>query len=184
MLSILAGLLVFAALAVLVLNALDGDETERAKSTRLAVLVWMVYFVHADTVAIAAYSDIARIGVPRVAGFLVGGIVGLGGLGLLVWATRTLVRDGAFDGIEPTRLVTAGPYRLMRHPQNTGWAMVLLGVALAGRSLVALGLVALFALFAARMARAETRRLHARFGSAFDSWASRTQALPRPGQLS
>lgn len=176
MVALLGGLVVFALMAVIVLNMLAGDESPDA-SVGAGLLLWAACLVHADTVLDAAYLDVARVPVPRGLALGLAVVVGVAGFTLFGWATRTLVRDGQFDGLRAERLVRTGPYTLMRHPQHAGWATMLLAVAIAGRSLVGLALVGVFVLFVSRLARIEDRDLRARFGSAFDDWRAATPAV-------
>lgn len=76
------------------------------------------------------------------------------------------------------RLVTAGPYRWVRHPSYTGGVLFFLGLALAsldGLALMVVGL-ALGGAFAYRIA-VEERALRQRFGAAYDAYARKTWRL-------
>lgn len=166
--SLVAGLLVFGLLAVLVLTALDADRDDAEDiGGALTLGVWFTYLVHADTVLTAAYLDVARVPVPKVVGLVLGIAVIAAGVALFAWSSRVLVARGDFHGLVSHKLVTSGPYRWMRHPQDTGWALVLLGIAICGRSLLALALVALFAFFVGRLWRFDEKQLDQRFG---DDW--------------
>ena len=169
---------IFVALAAVTVRLLRADlERPGGQTARSALATWLVYLFHADTVAAAAFTDVARLPVPATP-FLVGGLA-LAAFGwlLFLWATATLVREGGFEGLRTTRPVFTGPFRISRHPQNAGWTVLLLGIALASRSLLALGLVALFALFAARLARVEEQDLRERFGPAYAAYSLTTHGL-------
>jgi len=174
MLAIFGGLVVFVLLAVLVLQLVSSEERAAALNGPAAIAIWFVYLIHADTVVNAAYTDVGRLAVPKSTAFAAGAVVGGAGIVLFLWATRTLASRGGFKGLRATRLVTSGPYRLMRQPQNTGWALLLLGVAIAGRTMIGVGLVVAFAVFVALLARAEDRALRAAFGAAYDAWRAST----------
>ena len=73
-----------------------------------------------------------------------------------------------------TMLATTGPYAVTRHPLYLGSALMAAGFLLAGRSIVAavLGAVYFGFFYSAAMVREEAK-LRARFGRAFDDWAAR-----------
>jgi protein-S-isoprenylcysteine O-methyltransferase Ste14 len=182
--SVIGTFVVFLLLATLVLAVLGREERVGVMSGPAAIGVWFVYFVHADTVLTAAYIETGRVeAIPKSVAFVVGGVVLVGGFVLFAWATRSLVSQGEFEGLRARRLVTGGPYGFMRQPQNGGWALMLLGVAIAGRSWIAVVLVAVFVVFVALLGRLEARGLAVAFGDDYERWRSRTPALPfAPGQ--
>jgi protein-S-isoprenylcysteine O-methyltransferase Ste14 len=107
-------------------------------------------------------------------------VVGLVALGLVFVAMHYLGRQWAITArtIERHELVTAGPYRVVRHP-------IYLGV---GGFLIAIGLLLapVWALFAAAVmygvgtairVRAEDGLMAATFGSAFEDYRRRVPAL-------
>jgi protein-S-isoprenylcysteine O-methyltransferase Ste14 len=77
-------------------------------------------------------------------------------------------------GLSTDRLTTTGIYGISRHPQNLGWGLTLLGVALWGASGVALVLVALYAAACALWLPAEERALQARFGAVYAEYRRAT----------
>lgn len=177
--ALLAGLVVFGVLALLVVSALDGErENADDMGAAMTLGVWFAYIVHADTVLTAAYLDVLRVPAPRTVAFAVGGVILAAGVVLFFWASRTLVAHGDFRGLMSRRLVTGGPYRRIRHPQDTGWALVLTGIAVAGRSPIALALVALFVLFVGRLWRADELQLDGRFGGQWRGYRDATPATP------
>ena len=174
--AVAAGL--FALLAALTLRLVRADAATGGRPRTLSALaIWLVYLFHADTVAAAAFTDVGRVDLPA-GPFLVAGLtLALAGWLLFLAATITLVREGGFEGLRTSRAVFSGPFRFSRHPQNAGWAMLLLGVAIASRSVVALALVAVFAVFAARLSRVEELDLLRRFGTAYASYREATPVL-------
>ncbi len=182
MLFVASTIVVFAALALLVLHWAHDDLTERGSlSAKSLVASWLLYVLHADTVASAALAHALSVNAPRTPALIMGAAIGVAGFGIFMTSTVTLVRHGDFQGPRTRRLVTTGVYAMSRHPQNLGWGILLLGIAVAGRSLVALALVGLFALFVARYARLEEHQLHTDFGEGFERYRERTPGvLPRP----
>jgi len=182
MAALVAGLVIFGLLAVLVLTALDGDRDAEDLGGALTFGVWFTYLVHADTVATAAFLDVGRVPAPATPALVLGLAIAVVGFGLFVWSSRVLAGDGDFKGLASRRLVTRGPYALMRHPQDTGWAIMLLGVAVAGRSPIALALVALFVLFVDRLWRIDEQHLLRRFAEPWKQYAAstpRARMVPR-----
>jgi len=178
MLALLIAVAVFTGLALLVLRwAADDLADGGALSAKAVVASWLLYVFHADTVTSAAWISALAVGVPRGAALAVGGVVAVAGFTFFLSATLALVRHGDLAGPRTRRLVTAGPYRLSRHPQNLGWGVMLLGIAVAGRSLVALALVGMFVFFVERYARLEERQMQQDFGVPYDEYRESTSAV-------
>jgi protein-S-isoprenylcysteine O-methyltransferase Ste14 len=171
---LLGTFVIFLAVAVLLVNAADREQDAPGIIT---IGVFFAYLLHADTVVTAAYLDTGRLPLPREPMLVLGVVVMAVGAILFFWSTRVLVRHGHFRGVISERLVDVGPYAWMRHPQDTGWGLVLLGVALAGRNVIALALVAIFVLFVQQLARADERLLEKRFGPRFRAYRESTPAV-------
>lgn len=113
---------------------------------------------------------------------LVALVVGLAGVCIIGWAS--LVLDGEFSATielkEAHRLITAGPYRYVRHPIYSGFILLHLGVtlALANWLIMIAYNGGLMLLLMERIPR-EERVLHAYFGSKWDEYArNRGRFLP------
>lgn len=102
------------------------------------------------------------------------------GLGLRAWGMRTL--GGSYTRTlrtsEDQRLVTAGPYRWVRHPGYAGSIAVWVGAALAFHSWLAAAVVAALMLLAyGWRISSEERMLLDHFGEDYRAYASRTSRL-------
>ena len=76
-------------------------------------------------------------------------------------------------GLRTDRLVTDGMYSWSRNPQSMGWALVLAGAGLMGRSGSTLVLVVLYWVSCLVWVPFEERLLHCRFGQAYDEYRKR-----------
>lgn len=174
MLPLLLAIAVFAALAVVVVRAAEADyERSGQLGVRASVLGWLLYLFHADTVVTAAYAGALRIDVPFAAAIALAPAVGVIGLVLFVSAAVGLAGSTSED---PPRLLTRGAFAVSRHPQNLGWGMMLLAVAIASRSVLALALVGLFVVFARRYAAVEERHMARLFGTRWERYRERVPA--------
>jgi protein-S-isoprenylcysteine O-methyltransferase len=148
-----------------------------------ALLVGLISLGATLAFFLAWRSDGWRIAGPAALVFWTGIALIWAGVGLRVWAVRTLGRF--FRTVvmlqDDHQLVTRGPYRVLRNPAYTGTLLTLfgLGVALdswpsalaaAGGALLGYGL----------RIPVEERALKARFGEAYALWARRTWALIPP----
>lgn len=107
--------------------------------------------------------------------------IGLFGLGVLInaWAMATLrsLYTVRLSVQEEHRLVTNGPYRIVRHPGYFGFLLALPGMGLALGSLTMLGFtVAILAWLVARI-REEEAMLVEQFGDAYREYQRRTRRL-------
>ena len=80
-------------------------------------------------------------------------------------------------GLENKRLITSGIYRLVRHPQNLGWGLLLTGAGVLGRSGVALALTGAYVVTCIIWLPVEEAALKRRFGSAYNRYRAETPAL-------
>jgi protein-S-isoprenylcysteine O-methyltransferase Ste14 len=113
--------------------------------------------------------------------------VRLAGLGIAVasavfaaWAMWSLGKSYGIrmDLFEGHRLVTAGPYRVTRHPMYLGIVSFHVGATLAMESLALLVVTLLYVIpFTVMRIRAEDRVLAAGFGAEFRTFAERVPAL-------
>ena len=109
-----------------------------------------------------------------------GTVLTLLGVGLRLWAIRTLGRLFTFEiGIRAEhRIIESGPYRWLRHPSYTGYLLLLAGMALLGRSLgLWLGTVAPAIGFLVKRIIDEERMLHRHFGAAYAAYSKKTWRL-------
>ena len=175
MLASLLAIAVFAALAAVVVRWAQVDYDEDGRLTvRSTVGGWLLYFFHADSVATAAYAGALRVdAIPPSVGWATGTAVALVGIVVFISAVSRLSRVHEDGGLQ-----TTGVFGAMRHPQNFGWGLLLLGIALMGRSVLALALVALFAVFVDRYTRVEEAHLERRFGEEWCLYRARTPAVP------
>lgn len=77
-------------------------------------------------------------------------------------------------------LATRGPYSYVRHPQYTGFALVLLGFLVQWPTLLTLAMFPFLLVMYVRLARKEEREIRTEFGESYDHYAAGVPAfLPR-----
>jgi len=122
-----------------------------------------------------------RGGSLEVHSLVVGGIgaaLFAAGITLAVWARAILGRNWGMpmtQRAEP-ELVTAGPYRLIRHPIYSGILLGMVGTSLA-TNLIGLGITVVLGAFFVYSATVEERNLTASFPQAYPEYRSRTKML-------
>jgi protein-S-isoprenylcysteine O-methyltransferase Ste14 len=121
----------------------------------------------------------AQLPLPEVVGWLGYGVA-LTGVGLLAWAQDTLGKQFSpwLELRGDHALVTAGPYRWVRHPIYSAGLLLVLGSGLISGNLVVLALPAtgLIVLLAVRLPDEEAM-LAEHFGQAYRDWAALTGRL-------
>jgi protein-S-isoprenylcysteine O-methyltransferase Ste14 len=77
-------------------------------------------------------------------------------------------------------LATTGPYARMRHPQYTGFILIMVGFLVQWPTLITLAMFPILVFMYARLARREELEALAEFGQAYTDYAARTpRFLPR-----
>lgn len=143
----------------------DEYEREGRLSEGAVMAGYALVVLHALVTLVAAISGVWLVDdVPAPVAVAVGLLLVAAGMALVVWSARALGGWRRVTGQVVDRLVESGPYARLRHPQYVGWALVLLGVAVCGRSGLALALAAAFAVGAVFFARVEDQHLARQFG--------------------
>jgi protein-S-isoprenylcysteine O-methyltransferase Ste14 len=112
--------------------------------------------------------------------FFVGIAIMLLGMGLRYWAVATL-GDSFRTTIETDqdqKVVTTGPYQLIRHPSYCGWLLVCLGYGIAVQNLLSLLVVVVLPLVALLYRiQVEEQALVSSFGSTYIEYQKKTKRL-------
>ena len=171
----------FAATTILafVVHRWLGDELERERrlSPAAANAALALFLLHGLLVTVSALAGVGSIAVPATIAVPLGIVLGLGGSGLAIGALKAFGSRERFLAIRIDSVVQGGPYRFARHPFYLGWVSALLGLGVAGRSALALGLVALLAVALIRIASGEERLLRAELGAVYDDYRERVPAI-------
>jgi protein-S-isoprenylcysteine O-methyltransferase Ste14 len=78
------------------------------------------------------------------------------------------------------QLATSGPYAVVRHPQYSGFVLILIGFLVQWPTIPTLVMFPVLVIMYARLARREEREIRERFSEAYDDYAARTPAfIPR-----
>lgn len=99
---------------------------------------------------------------------------------LVVWADHHLIREFAVARAE-RHVITAGPYRYLRHPRYAGLFLTTVALALTFASFIAWGLGVAWFLVVRRRIRIEERHLRDLFGAEYERYARGTIFGPRSG---
>jgi protein-S-isoprenylcysteine O-methyltransferase len=151
--------------------------SDQGSRTVIGISLWSGVFLAFLTAWAVPAAHLPGRGWP----LLLGGLVLMwGGIALRVWAVRTL--GPLFCTVvviqHDHRLITTGPYRLLRHPSYAGSLLTLAGLGLALGSWLSLLLAVLGALLGfTRRIPVEEAVLQTRFGDAYTAYAQRTWRL-------
>ncbi len=148
------------------------------------ILVLVAYGGHAASAIAAAYVSEWPLTVPVLASAIGGGVLLAAGA-LLYGTARFAFRSFRLTwGLRTDRLVSDGLYAWSRNPQSVGWALVLLGAGLMGRSGSTLALAVLYWTSCLVWVPLEERVLHERLGKQYDDYRKRVPrwfGVPRVG---
>ncbi len=147
----------------------------RGRSSATAAGVYAAYCLHLGVTAAAAVFPPWPIALPAIPSLVTGGVVSLLGIALFVAGVVSFQSFRRVSGMDVTRLVTSGAYRWTRNPQNLGWGLLCSGIAIMGRSwlavVLALGFWVLFHFYVV----SEEAFLEDRFGREYREYCRRTR---------
>lgn len=141
---------------------------------RVALGAWAFYVLYSGLVAYAAWRSLWPLPLHPSPAAAAGSVLLSFGLVLYVAAIRTLGSWKRTSGLASDRLVVEGVYRWTRNPQMVGWALVLFGTAVAGRSGLAVLLAILFCVLSVIVVRREEHRLERVFGEDYRRYRAKT----------
>lgn len=151
-----------------------------------AVGGWALYGLHGALTGFAAWHGVWPLPLNTTLAIAMGGVAGV--LGLIVSMAGLVAFDPRGTWNREAARVSAGIYRWSRNPQNLGWALILLAMALNGKSALALALMILFGVTVHfYLVRVEEPYLQRVFGQAYRRYRTRTGRYfrwPRRGRES
>ncbi|MBI1255915.1 MAG: isoprenylcysteine carboxylmethyltransferase family protein [Chloroflexi bacterium] len=181
-----AGYLIITVLLQIVVAAqFPGAGRSSSKGQKLVrqqqVAIVLLQIISLAIVIAIPYTDardIAVIGEADLLRYLGLGVFALGFL-LMNWSAAVLGHQFSTQVTiqEGHQLVTAGPYRLIRHPRYTGILLFNLGIALVFRSWLGLLIVALLALLLLWRIHDEEALMHQQFGADWEAYAGHSRRL-------
>ena len=164
---------------------LRAEYRTRHRPTLMTIAgVWVLYTLHFGLILIAAADSTWSFPLPRPLS------VGGGILCLLIGAIVCFAAMASFRSLKrlpvmnTNRLITGGIYRWSRNPQNVGWTLVLIGIALLRTSAMVLLLAALFWIGFRMYLPLEEQLLERIFGDAYRTYRSQTNRYFGPPKRS
>ncbi len=148
------------------------SDVGRVSLTTLVLLI-VAYGGLGGSAIAAAWVGEWSFAMPALAAIDVGAIMIAVGAALCGAARLQFRSFGLTWGLRTDRLVTDGIYSWSRNPQSMGWALVLAGAGLMGRSGSALVLAALYWVSCLVWVPLEERVLQRRFGQAYNEYRRR-----------
>jgi len=172
---------VFFAVTYIVVNRERGKAPGQDRDRGSRAFIYFMSFVGIGLAFAGPYLwPTARIALPNEPLFITAMVLFWAGAILYPWSVLTL---GAFfrtsvQLLEGQRLVTRGPYRILRHPAYTGGILVFAGIGLAmGNWLSFGGAVFCVVIAYARRIHVEEIALAERFGAEFEAQRRRTWSV-------
>ena len=184
--------LLIAGLAILIIPgawAFSRAERELVGSGRLSTVTFaaalVAYVGHATVTLIAAWTAAWPMPLGRSTALIGGGLLAITG-GAIYLVARLQFRSFRLTwGLQTNRLITGGIYRLSRNPQVLGAVLFLLGIAVLGRSAVAVALSVVVFLASIAWVPREERVLEELFGDRYRQYRAATPrflGIPRTRQ--
>ena len=157
---------------------LRGGETVKARGDRgSSLIIWLSILV---SIAIASLFGTNGVTLLPEAFFYLGIVLMLAGIAFRQWAIFVLGRffSTTVRILSDHKIVTNGPYRVIRHPSYTGALVILVGLGLGSRTLAGtLIIVVLFGIVYNYRISVEEKALRAEFGQEYVEYAKKTKRL-------
>lgn len=166
-------IVLLAAVALWCLLRVRG-EFGRVRSATSAFGVWVIYSLHLAIVIVASARMLWPVPIPWEAALASGGVALVAGITLCAAGMLKFGSVRRMFGRDTSRLITDGIYAWSRNPQNVGWILAQFGIALIGRSGLALLLSTVFAAIFLVYVRYEERHLENVFGDEYRAYLQRS----------
>ena len=151
-----------------------AERKDRAGAITVPPLIYMAFLI-----AGIYWRELVPLSLGgRPLRYSAGGIIFTAGLGLLIWALRTMTRaKTTFNPWLPSsRIVSWGPFRFTRNPIYVGDALLYLGTAIAFDSALAILLLPLVLnIVYFGVIRREERYLEAKFGEEYVAYKNQVR---------
>jgi len=179
---LIAAILVLAAWCLLRIRREYRQGRELSPATVTGV--WALYLFHLGVTIGAAYVAPWALPLNPALSTAVGAV--LIGVGAVMCAAGVVSFHSfqRMSGMDTSRLVTGGIYAWSRNPQNVGWALALLGIAVWGRSGLALLLTVLFWAIFRIYVPVEEAFLESVFGDEYRAYRARSHRYFGPPRRS
>lgn len=157
-----------------IVKEVQWDYTVRGSLSIMTVFaVWLLYLFHAATTIYSAWRGFYPLPIPKTLSLSIGSVSMLFGLTLTMAGILSFRSIKRMSGLQANKLFISDVYRWSRNPQNVGWRILLLGLALLGRSGLAFILVALFWLIFRIYVPAEEKYLKEVFGDEYRQYCTK-----------
>ena len=116
----------------------------------------------------------------RAAAQIAGLAIYVTGFAVMAWALIALRRSYQLGGLTPRpedRMVTSGPYRVIRHPMYAAVLLISLGLAGLTQSLIGLAVVVIYLALLSRLIPIEESRLLSAYGESYAAYRRDTRRL-------
>jgi protein-S-isoprenylcysteine O-methyltransferase Ste14 len=161
-----------------IIPRLRGGGTVKARGDRGSrLIIWVSIFV---SIAIASFFGTNEVTPLPEPFFYLGIVLMLAGIAFRQWAIWVLGRffSTTVRILSDHKMVTNGPYRIVRHPSYTGALLTLVGLGLGSRTWAGtLIIMILFGIVYNYRISIEEKALKAEFGQEYNSYAKRTKRL-------
>ncbi len=173
--------LVFAGVFVLRKKSRSGPAQKRDQSSLAGIAIQIMAFLTVWVARRPISSDLLKFGRVVEAMLAVVAIgLAIGSVWMTLAAVLALNRQWSLSArlVEGHKLITTGPYRLVRHPIYTGMLGLMLATALAlSHWIFILPATAVFVVGALIRIRSEEKLLHKTFGAEFEAYAQQVPML-------
>lgn len=149
-------------------------RTQKKLSLLTIAAVWVLYSLHFVLTLVAVYTSSWTLPIPTMLSVVLGAAFMLFGTYFYTAGIIAFRSFSRMSGADTSQLVSRGIYRWSRNPQNVGWAVFLGGIALAGRSGMALLMALLFWLMFRIYVPIEEEFLGDVFGSKYRDYCTHT----------
>ncbi|USH00148.1 isoprenylcysteine carboxylmethyltransferase family protein [Thermococcus argininiproducens] len=113
-------------------------EKGNTLATNVAVAIWAGDTIHFFLVLWASLKELWLMPINKTVALAGGITMAVLGVAIMLLGMLEFRSFKKMSGMESSRLITSGIYRYSRNPQYVGWFLALLGISIAGRSLLAL----------------------------------------------